>query len=251
MKISVITVCLNNADGLKKTIKSVVSQTYKDIEYIIIDGGSNDETISIVSEYEKVFPIIFISEPDDGIYDAMNKGIRLSSGEWLNFMNAGDIFFNKDSASDVVPFLKEGGDIVYGNTEILYKDFKAIKDEPQPDKLWMGRVPHQSSFIRASTIKKYEYNKKNKIVADFEFFLTVYYSGGVIKKINQVVSSFSKDGVTEKMEKQVINDAHQTIKKFNKSIKIDVYYNILKIKPFIKQFLPKKIFKIIKTKTNF
>lgn len=99
-------------------------------------------------------------------------------------------------------------------------------------------------------MKKYGYNINNKIVADLEFFMSVYYNGGKIKKINQTVSSFAKDGITEKMGKQVIADAYQTVKKFDTRIKVDVYYNILKTKPFIKRFLSRKIFKLIKTKTK-
>ena len=250
MKISIITVCYNNEVGLKKTIDSVINQTYNNIEYIIIDGGSKDGTVSLVTEYQKRFPIIFISEADEGIYDAMNKGVKISSGEWLNFMNAGDTFYSKNSIDQVVPFLKDEFDIIYGNTEIIYKNFKTIKDEPRPEKLWLGRIPHQSSFIKSSTMKKYGYNKNNKIVADLEFFMSVYYNNGKIKKINQTISSFAKDGITEKMGERVIKDAYKTVKKFKSSLVVDFYYNTLKIKPFIKRLLPKKIFKLIKTKTK-
>lgn len=250
MKISIITVCRNNEAGLKKTIDSVINQTYKDIEYIIIDGNSKDGTASLVAKYQEHVPITFVCEPDEGIYDAMNKGIKLSSGNWLNFMNAGDTFYDKNSINQIIPFLENELDVAYGNTEIVYKDFKTIKDEPIPEKLWMGRIPHQSSFIKSSTMKKYGYNKDNKIVADLELFMSVYYNGGKIKKINQIISSFAKDGITEKMGEQVIVDAYQTVKKFNSKITVDIYYNILKIKPFIKRLLPKKIFKLIKTKTK-
>ena len=250
MKISIITICRNNEAGLKRTIDSVINQSYKDVEYIIIDGDSKDGTTSLVAKYQEHFSITYISEPDEGIYDAMNKGIKLSSGSWLNFMNAGDTFYDKDSINKAIPFLKNELDIVYGDTEIIYKDFKTIKDEPIPQKLWMGRIPHQSSFIKSSTMKKYGYNKNNKIVADLEFFMSVYYNGGKIKKINPTLSSFAKDGVTEKMGEQVIIDAYKTVKKFKQSIMVDIFYNILKIKPFIKRLLPKKIFKLIKTKTK-
>lgn len=250
MKISIITVCRNNEAGLEKTINSVISQTYKDLEYIIIDGESTDGTINIITEYQKIFPIILVSEKDEGIYDAMNKGVELATGDWLNFMNAGDTFYDKDSINHVIPFLKDGADIIYGNTEIIYKDFKTTKDEPKPEKLWMGRIPHQSSFIKSSAMKKYGYNKNNKIVADLEFFMSVYYNGGKIEKINQTISSFAKDGITEKMGEQVIIDAYRTAKKFKSSLIVDIYYNILKIKPFIKRLLPRKIFKLIKTKTK-
>lgn len=251
MKITIITVCYNARDVIENTIKSVIKQSYQNIEYIIIDGGSIDGTKEIIEKYKNIFPIIFISEKDDGIYDAMNKGIKLSSGEWLNFMNAGDVFLNTESISEVLPWLKSDFDIVYGSTEIRYKDFKTIKKGPNPNKLWLGYVPHQSAFIKSLIMKKYLYNENNKIAGDLEFFLNVYYNGGKIKKINQIISSFAKDGITEQKGKQVIEDAYKTVRAIAPSFKVDFYYSLLKIKPLLKKILPRKIFKFIKTKIKF
>lgn len=250
MIISVITVCYNDKENLRKTIESVISQTYKNLEYIIIDGGSKDGTDILVSEYKKLFPITFLSEKDEGIYDAMNKGVKLSTGKWLNFMNAGDTFFNKNSLQLATENLSEEYDIVYGDTEIRYENFKIIKKEPKPNNLWMGRTPHQSSLIKSDTMRRYWYNKNNKIVADLEFFLTVYFNKGKIKKINQIISSFAKNGITEKLDKQVIIDAKKTVKKFTSNPLVDVYYTIIKIKPILKKILPKSIFKLLKNLSN-
>ena len=250
MKITVVTVCYNAKDAIKKTIESVIEQDYKNLEYIIIDGASTDGTQEIIEEYRKRFPIILVSEPDKGIYDAMNKGTQLASGDWLNFMNAGDTFYRQDSILQATKFLSAEDDIIYGDTEIIYHDFKTIKKEPKPNKLWMGRIPHQSAFIKSSTMKKYGYNENNKIVADLEFFMNVYFNDGKIKKINQIVASFAKDGITEKLDEQVIIDAQKTVKKFKKNLSVDFYYFILKIKPFLKRFFPRRFFKFIKTKTK-
>lgn len=249
MKISVITVCYNSEKTIEETIKSVISQDYKDLEYIIIDGASTDGTLDVIREYQKQFPIILVSEKDEGIYDAMNKGINLATGDYLNFMNSGDCFFEKNTITKVAPSL-DSNDIVYGNTEIVYTNFKTTKNEPTPKKLWMGRIPHQSAFIKSDIMKKHLYNKANKLVADLEFFMKVYFTGGKIKKINQIVSSFAKNGITEKMDKQVIKDAYKTVKKFKRGILVDLYYRTIKIKPILKMVLPKNLFKIIKTKTN-
>lgn len=246
MKITIITVCYNASKTIEDTIKSVINQSYKDLEYIIIDGGSTDGTKEIVEKYKKVFPIIFVSEKDNGIYDAMNKGVDLATGEYINFMNADDYFFNKTVIEEVIPFLNTQYDIVYGNMEVRYKNFKMIKIEPEPKYLWMGPVNHQSSFIKREMMKKYMYNVNNKIVADFEFFLTVYYNSGKLLKIDKTIASFSNDGVSQIKDKQVIIDCYKTVKKFRKDLIIEIYYTILKMKPLIKKLLPAKVFKFIR-----
>lgn len=250
MKISVITICYNAEKTIGETIKSVIAQSYKDLEYIIIDGASTDKTLEIIKRYQKIFPIILISEKDQGIYDAMNKGTDLASGDYLNFMNSGDHFFNNSVIAEAVPFLDSKYDIVYGNMEVIYKDFKLIKKEPEPKYLWQGPVNHQSSFIKRETMKKYKYNTANKLVADFEFFLNVYYQGGRLKKIDQTIASYSNDGVTQVNDKQVIEDCYKTIKKFNSNVCIGIYYKLLLIKPTLKKILPRNIFKLLKNLAN-
>ncbi len=247
MKISVITICYNSEKEIEKTIKSVVFQNYNNIEYIIVDGGSTDNTLNIINKYKSKFNIKLISEKDNGIYDAMNKGVDMATGEYINFMNSGDYFYSNNTINEIMPFLNNE-DIVYGNTKVIYKNFENIKKEPSPDNLWKGRIPHQSAFIKTLINKKYKYNTKNELVADFEFFLKVYYSSGNIKKIDKTISIFSKDGITEKKSMQVIKDAHKTVKKFKKGIKVDIYYNLLKIKPFIKKYAGTRIFKFLITK---
>jgi len=246
MKITIITVCYNTSKTIKDTIKSVINQSYKDIEYIIIDGGSIDGTKEIIEQYKKIFPIIFISEKDNGIYDAMNKGVDLATGDYINFMNADDYFFSETVIEEVLPFLEKQYDIVYGNMEVRYKNFKFIKKEVQPRYLWMGPVNHQSSFIKTDTMKRYKYNISNKIVADFEFFLTVYYKSGKLLKIDKTIASFSNNGISQIKDKQVIIDCYKTVKKFRKDLIIEIYYTILKVKPFIKKLLPTKVFKFIR-----
>ncbi len=250
MKISIITVCYNAGKTIEDTIKSIISQDYKDLEYIIIDGGSTDGTINIIKEYQKQFPIILVSEKDDGIYDAMNKGTKLAAGDYLNFMNSGDYFFNNTVISEAAPFLDGQYDIIYGNVEIRYKNFKLIKKESEPKYLWMGPVNHQSSFIKRETMEKYKYNTNNKLVADFEFFLNVCYHDGKILKINKTIASYANDGITQVNDKQVINDCYDTVKKFRSNFIVKIYYKLLLVKPTLKKILPKSIFKLLKNLSN-
>lgn len=114
-KISVVTVCYNAINDIEKTILSVINQTYSNIEYIIIDGGSTDGTMDIVNKYKDKIDVI-VSEPDKGIYDAMNKGIDRATGDWINFMNAGDCFFNNVALENVFPrnYESVNFDILYG-----------------------------------------------------------------------------------------------------------------------------------------
>ena len=115
-KITIITVCYNAISTIEDTIKSVLSQTYENLEYIIIDGGSIDGTIDIIKKYEKQISY-WQSEPDKGVYDAMNKGIKLSTGEWINFMNAGDSFYNTEVLQSLNLYFSDSQtDIIYGDT---------------------------------------------------------------------------------------------------------------------------------------
>lgn len=171
-KISVITICYNAVDVIEGTILSVINQTYKNIEYIVVDGGSTDGTIDIIKRYESRIDK-WISEPDKGIYDAMNKGIRIATGEWLNFMNAGDVFTRNDLLSDV--FMLNIPD----NKYFLYSDYwKSLKD----GKFYLHRtdrekgvVHHQASIYKRSLHNTYGYYliQKPYSVYDLLFFLSV------------------------------------------------------------------------------
>lgn len=232
---SIITVSFNSARTIEKTILSVLNQTYKNIEYIIIDGGSTDGTVDIIKKYSNRISY-WVSEKDNGIYDAMNTGTDIANGDYLNFMNSDDYFFSENVINNVIPFCNQKYDIIYGDTEVRYKDFKFIKKNSNPNHLWMSPVNHQSSFIKRETMQKYKYNTANRLVADFEFFLNVYYSeGGAIKKIDEVIASYYADGISGKEDKQVIIDCYKTITKFRKNIFITMFYKILRIKPIIKK----------------
>lgn len=234
--ISVITVCFNSVKTMEKTIQSVLEQTYKNIEYIIIDGGSTDGTLDIINKYKDKISYI-VSEKDAGIYDAMNKGSAVATGEYLNFMNSDDYFFNNSSIEECLPYLDGQNDIVYGDVEVRYDKLKFVKKKLPPKYLWAAPANHQSSFIRRDAMLKYGYNISNKIVADYEFFLSVYYGGGKVIKINKTIASFYNGGYSQKNYKQMILDCHKTVKKFVKNPLVDIYYKLMTIKPLIKKTL--------------
>ena len=147
VRLSIITINYNNSDGLRETIESVVSQVFKEIEYIVVDGGSTDGSRRVIEEYGEHINY-WVSEPDGGIYNAMNKGIRASHGEYLLFLNSGDVLHNTNVIEQVVPNLGNH-DMVIG--KVLYDNSGLTNELPEELTLlrfYHGSVPHPSTFIR-------------------------------------------------------------------------------------------------------
>ena len=167
MKLSVITINYNNCDGLRKTIESVVNQTYKDFEYIVIDGGSTDGSVDVIKEYADRIDY-WVSEPDKGIYNAMNKGVDVAKGQYHNFMNSGDVFCSTDTIERVFES-NPIADIICGNVLMPSRFEPPLKITF--NKLFSGTICHQAAFIIASLMKKYKYDENLKIVADRKFFI--------------------------------------------------------------------------------
>lgn len=174
-QISVITICYNAEKYIEKTMLSVLCQTYNNIEYLIIDGNSKDKTLDIIESVKQRFPlrsIIVISEPDNGIYDAMNKGVGMAKGEWLNMMNAGDIFVNNEVLEKVV----QSG--LMTNYSFIYSDF-IVDNGKKCRKVYQsydsGKILHQSSVYKRELHKLYGmfYVTHPYIVSDYLFFLQI------------------------------------------------------------------------------
>ncbi|OCB70564.1 glycosyltransferase [Flavobacterium piscis] len=165
--ISIITATYNCADSIESTMQSVLAQSYPNVEYIIIDGESTDGTIDIIKRYEKNITV-FISEPDKGIYDAMNKGIRASKGIWLNFMNSGDLFYSKDSIWNSLKNIDDKVGFIYSDFYVLKKQQLKLINASY-DK---GIILHQSVIYKRELHLKYgEYIVSQKyIISDYLFF---------------------------------------------------------------------------------
>lgn len=172
-KISVITINRNNSDGLKKTIESVINQTYSNVEYIVIDGASTDSSVDIIKEHSDSISY-WVSEPDKGIYNAMNKGIEKSTGEYLIFMNSGDCFYSKDVLTDVFSS-KQEADILAGS--IVSKIKNMMLKSTVPDKItfyyfFVSNLWHQATFIKRDLFFELGfYDEDKKIVSDWKFVL--------------------------------------------------------------------------------
>jgi len=176
-KISVVTVVYNDVCGIRKTINSVLEQSYHNIELIIIDGGSSDGTIEIIEEYSN-YLAYFISESDQGVYDAMNKGAIVATGEWIIYMNSGDCFYEKDTLIkifvDLSDFLLDKdaifSDMVCAETGIRIKARGLSK-------IWIGNpCSHQSFFVKTHLMKENPFNLKYIVSADYDFMYNLYYS---------------------------------------------------------------------------
>jgi glycosyltransferase involved in cell wall biosynthesis len=183
MKISIITVCFNSEKTLEKTINSVLSQNYKNIEYIIIDGGSEDSSLKIIDKYKDNITTI-ISEKDNGIYDGINKGIQRATGDVISLIHSNDMFVDENVISKIVNFFKSNS-----NFDIILADL-AFKKKLEDKKItryysaknfrpWMLRIgyspPHLSAFFKTDIFKKVGLYKANfRIAGDFDFFVKCF-----------------------------------------------------------------------------
>lgn len=200
-KISVITVCYNAVDSIERTIRSVVCQTYPNFEYIIVDGGSKDGTVDIMSRYaDKITKMI--SEPDCGIYNAMNKGVRLVSGDYCIFMNAGDMFCHDLVLRQVSFFLYTNSDVYVGR-ELSYKKGKLIDYVYPPQREYLRKrllsssLSHQSAFIKRTLLIDTPYDENLRLVSDWKFWIQTLWLGDKSYEAMDVdVCKFNHEGVT-------------------------------------------------------
>lgn len=214
MKLSIVTINYNNAYGLKKTIDSVAVQTYKEFEHIIVDGNSHDEGVRIIQEYDyaqrssgQPHPIIrWTSEVDKGIYNAMNKGVRMAQGEYVLMLNSGDTLVDEHVLERIIPEL-DGMDIVQGNT-IEEHDGKKCQNkgygrsEITMSDIMKGNFLHQASFCRRDLFERYGYfDDSYAIVADKKFFVNCLgFHDASFKYVDINVANFDVNGISSATE---------------------------------------------------
>jgi len=197
--ISIITVVYNAEEFLEETILSVLNQNYQNIEYIIIDGGSNDLTLDIINKYQDKIDI-FVSEKDKGIYDAMNKGIGLANGEWLSFLNAGDLFFGNDVLTKVFEKKRTDCSFIYGKVD--YYSIENGSNQTLGKKVSVRDfqtsfpICHQSMFFNKEIFNFFgRYDLNYKVTADYDLVIKIFKDRAVKKVyIDSVISKFLTDG---------------------------------------------------------
>ena len=188
--ISVVTVSYNAVSVIEQTIFSVINQTYPNVEYIIIDGGSTDGTVDIIKKYaDKI--TYWVSEPDKGIYDAMNKGIELATGEWINFMNAGDSFYSFSILELIFGQTIFSNDIIYGDTLFLAPNLEYVRKTLPLDTI-SRCMPfgHQSTFVKTLLMKEQKFDVSFISRGDYNFFYQMYYANKSFCHIKQIIARY-------------------------------------------------------------
>lgn len=216
MKYSIITVNFNNKEGLRKTIESVIHQTFRDFEFIIIDGGSTDGSVDVLKEYDSQINY-WVSEPDGGIYQGMNKGIKKATGEYLNFMNSGDCFydeevlqhvFDKQLACDMIV----GKDYHYNSQ--TQQGFSTILP-PRISMLtfYIQTLPHQSTFFKRELFTDTLYDESLRIVADIKFYIQkICMEGCSIEQIDDIICKREPDGISKSYNERRIAEHMAVLK---------------------------------------
>lgn len=235
--VSIITVCRNNYKGLKDTIKSIMEQNIKfdSMELIIVDGNSTDDTKDYIEQVRKELKKInlkvnFKSEPDQGIYDAMNKGAQRAEGIWCLYLNAGDVFYDVNSMGILVNSLDNKYDIIYGDTiRRCNKKYKIdiAKDENELSYFHGMEFCHQSCVIKRALLINEPYSLKYRIAGDYEFFTRVFVNGAKFKHISGIVSVFSMDGISSTNGAEVLKENAEVQYQYN-LLSHEEYLNVLR-----------------------
>ncbi len=222
--VSVVTVVFNDERNIENIIQNVLNQTYPHIEYIVIDGGSTDNTVNIIRKYNDRIDY-WISEKDLGIYDAMNKGAKLATGEWVNFMNAGDSFYSDHTVEEVLSSLPPSADIVYGHTYYKKQDKMTLIETYGLECLWMSMIcSHQSIFARSKLLKQHPFDLKYRISSDYEFIYHCYVNGRHFHDTQQVIAVHAVDGISEQRIIKRMIERWSIVRKYSPSAKVNLFY---------------------------
>ena len=219
MKLSIITINYNNKDGLRKTIDSVVRQTFRDYEYIIIDGGSTDGSVDVIKENEE-YVSYWVSEKDNGIYHAMNKGVKVAKGDYCLFMNSSDTIYSSNTLQDIFStIIKE--DIVYGNF-VSSGQLRINEKKITLLNLLTHTIGHQSSFIKRDLLLKNPYDESLRIVSDWKFFFQeLILKNASYRKIDTIIAVFDNTGVSMNNQEYLKKERDEELKKILSPIMYD------------------------------
>lgn len=233
MTLSIITINCNNAEGLEKTLKSVSSQTFRDFEYVVIDGASTDNSVEVIKKYETQFAHFkLVSEPDTGIYNAMNKGIRLAEGDYIQILNSADCIAAPDVTEKMLAALKKAGNpaILYGNMIKCFSDGHRMVDRCFAGQeitmlgMFTGTLNHDPAYIHRDLFEKYGYYDESlRIVSDWKWYLQAIILGGEKPQYADIdVTLFDMTGISETNKELNKAERKQVLEQlFPKAILVD------------------------------
>ena len=245
MKISIITVVWNNVETIHNAINSVLQQTYENIEYIIIDGGSDDGTVEVIKSYGKKIDI-FVSEKDEGLYDAMNKGIALASGDIIGILNSDDVYYDDNVIEDVINKIKISNvDIVYGDLYYVQKNnIQNVVRYWRSSEFKKGAFakgwhpPHPAFFVAKKVYEKYGlFDLNMSISSDFELMLRFLEKHNIsTAHLPRVLVRMRMGGASNNSISNIINGHRSILKAFDKNL-----IKVNKFKYFFYRYFPKII----------
>lgn len=227
MKLSIITINFNNRDGLRKTIESVVNQTWQDFEYIVIDGGSTDGSVDVIKEYADRIDY-WVSEPDKGIYNAMNKGIAAAKGEYCQFLNSGDALSGTNITKRVVSKLEDIA-IYFAQTRFMDTcEAITIPRQITMRTLYKRSLPHPSSYIRRELLLKFPYDETLRIVSDWKFWIQAIILENCSYDILDLIAvNFDTNGISAKQKNIALAERDVVLKQLlPHRVYIDYFHEI-------------------------
>ena len=213
--ITVVTVCYNSVDMIEKTLKSVIEQSYSNKEYVVIDGASTDGTKKIVERYIDSIDF-FMSEPDNGIYHAMNKAVTVAKGEWIIFMNAGDVFVDNAVLEKVSYSLSATIDVLYGDILTSRNTELVLKEAPSEIKS-MHRMPfcHQAVFTRTSLLRSFPFDEKYKMSADFKLYKQLNRENATFRRLPLPITIYDRTGLSNSQRARGLGENIAVIKEID------------------------------------
>lgn len=218
MKLSIVTVCYNAEATIGEAFESVLKQEYQDYEYLVIDGKSSDKTVLLAEEYRKKFeangiPFHVVSEKDHGIYDAMNKAIAMAKGTWIYFLNADDRLYDTKVLKKVFSRQLIGVDVIYGRVYKCVGTKMELRSHGNIEEI-VKEMPfcHQGAFTKTEWMKKFLFDQRFSICADYNFMLKMYLQGRCFQKIEDVVACFSAEGVSSRNYLRMMKEGYQVRK---------------------------------------
>ena len=237
-KISVVTVCRNAESCIEETVQSVLNQSFDNYEYLVIDGASTDHTMQILRKYEEEFKkkgirFFYISEPDKGIYDAMNKSLLYAHGEWILFMNSGDSFFDGNVLEHVFESDCLSKDVIYGDVVLKENDmYKRAVAGYITDNSIHSPICHQGTIIKTRLMKEYRFDTNYRLAADYDLLLRLYKSGFSFLKTNIVFAVFGLGGTSSKQSLVYLSEMNQSRKCNGFQNKESGFFSVLRLRTY-------------------